>query len=193
MAFSKLEQNILKAKGLSEDNIQALVDAGIESKQDFQTVGDAGTLAALSGLEHSVAAEVMAWAVGPQAASTSSSSSTSSASVLNPSVVVESADIVKCAHCQHRQPKDYKSGDLCVSCGRQVERFATCHWCAASGPGNFCRSCGAEFVPVADFEIAVLLKREGVAKDQIAQRVRDMSADEKDTLWGRIRSLRGHS
>ncbi|WLQ13882.1 zinc ribbon domain-containing protein [Hahella aquimaris] len=189
MAFSKLEQNILKAKGLSDDNIQALVDAGIESKQDFHTVGDAGTLAALSGLDPNVAAEVMAWAVGPQAATSTSASS----SILNPSVVVESADIVKCAHCQHRQPKDYKSGDLCVSCGRQVERFATCHWCAASGPGNFCRSCGAEFVPVADFEIAVMLKREGVAKDQIAQRVRDLSADEKDTLWGRIRSLRGHS
>ena len=45
--FSALERNILASKGLSAAQIAALVKAGVQSKADFATVGDADTLAGL--------------------------------------------------------------------------------------------------------------------------------------------------
>jgi len=106
-------------------------------------------------------------------------------------VVLEAADIVHCVHCGARQPKDYKSGDLCVSCGKQAEPVFTCYWCSSGGPGKFCRSCGAAFVPTAELDLAILLRREGLPKDEIPIRLRAMSAEEKDVLWGRVRKMRG--
>jgi hypothetical protein len=67
----------------------------------------------------------------------------------------------------------------------------SCYWCGQSGPGKFCRGCGAEFVPLAEFDLAVLLKREGVAKDEISKRLYGMPTSEKDILWGRVRRVRG--
>ena len=63
--FSALEKNILKTKGLTDAQLKKLAKAGINSREDFKTVGDAGTLAELvEGLKKDVAGAVMAWATG---------------------------------------------------------------------------------------------------------------------------------
>jgi hypothetical protein len=173
--FSTLEKNILLAKGVTPKQLEKLVTLGIRSRADFATVGDAGTLSELSGLGAEVAAKVMAWATGEAAPAGTRS------------VVVEGPDAVYCSHCRTRQPKDYKTGDLCTACGRQVEPTQACYWCSATGPGRFCRGCGAEFVPTGELELAIQLKRDGLAKDDIPVRLKKMSAADKDVLWGRVR------
>ena len=179
-ALSTLEKNILKAKGLSDAQLKALAKAGIASRADFATVGDAATLAQLvPKLSGEVAGAVLAWATGGTAPATGGGA-----------VTIESADAVYCVHCKTKQPKDYKSGDLCVSCGKQAEPILACYWCSASGPGKFCRQCGAEFVATAELDLAFLLKREGLPKDDVPKRLKAMSAAEKDVLWGRIRKNR---
>jgi hypothetical protein len=184
MTFTQLEQNILTAKGLTAEQLHQLAAAGVNAKADFATVGDAATLCELlPGLEGAVADRVMEWAVGARPAAVRPADAAT--------VVIDSADVVYCVHCNARQPKDYKTGDLCPSCGKQAEPVQTCYWCAASGPGKFCRGCGAEFVPLAEFDLAVLLKREGVAKEEISRRLRFMTAAEKDVLWGRVRRIHG--
>ena len=105
--------------------------------------------------------------------------------------MLDTSDAVYCVHCRTKQPKDYKSGDLCVSCGKQAEPILACYWCSASGPGKFCRQCGAEFVATAELDLAILLKREGLPKDEVPRRLKGLSAAEKDVLWGRIRKTRG--
>lgn len=184
--FPLLEQTILKAKGLTDDQLAFLNSAGVASKADFVTIGSAETLAEIMpALEIDVARKVMDWAVGHAAAvAVDAPNSTSK-------VIIDSADITYCLHCKARQPKDYKSGDLCPSCGKQAEPVQSCYWCAQSGPGKFCRGCGAEFVPLAEFDLAILLKREGVAKDEISNRLKSMPAVDKDILWGRVRRVRG--
>ncbi len=177
--FSALEKNILKSKGLTDAQLKKLAKAGIKGREDFKTVGDATTLRQLvAGLSADAAASVVAWALGGGSAG-------------GGSVVVDSPDAVYCVHCRTRQPKDYKSGDLCGSCGKQAEPILTCYWCSAGGPGKFCRQCGAEFVPTAELELALLLKREGLPKDAIPGKLKAMSPAEKDVLWGRIRKSRG--
>ncbi len=106
-------------------------------------------------------------------------------------MLLDTADVVYCAHCSAKQPKDYKSGDLCSSCGRQAEPILSCFWCSASGPGAFCRSCGAKFVPPAELDLALLLKHEGLPKDEVPKRLETMNAADKDLLWGRVRRFRG--
>lgn len=183
MAFSVLEKTILKAKGLNDEQVSVLEGAGVEGRDGFRTVGDAGTLVqVLPGLDPAVAAAVMAWAVGVAAPGGDGGGK---------SVVVESADVVYCIHCKTKQPKDYTSGDLCPACGKQAEPILSCFWCSASGPGKFCRQCGAEFVATADLDLAVLLRRDGIPKDEIPKRLRAMGTDEKDVLWGRVRKSRG--
>ena len=182
--FSALEKNILKSKGLSDAQLKKLTKAGINSREDFKTVGDAGTLAELvAGLSKDTAAAVMAWATGGAASSSGGGNS--------PSVTVDSPDAVYCIHCRTKQPKDYKSGDLCVSCGKQAEPILSCYWCSASGPGKFCRQCGAEFVATSELDLAIHLKREGLSKDDVPKKLKAMTAAEKDALWGRIRKSRG--
>ena len=182
--FSALEKNILKSKGLTDAQLKKLAKAGINSREDFKTVGDAGTLAELvAGITKDAAAAVMAWA-GGGAAPASGGGGT-------PSVVVDSPDAVYCIHCRVKQPKDYNSGDLCVSCGKQAEPILSCYWCSASGPGKFCRQCGAEFVATSELDLAIHLKREGLSKDEVPKKLIGMSAAEKDALWGRIRKSRG--
>jgi hypothetical protein len=186
--FTTLENNILRAKGLSEAQVAALVQAGVASKGDLQTVGDAATLCQLvADVEPDVAARVMEWATGRAPAQ----AATTAAATVGGKVVLDTADVVYCVHCGAKQPKDYHSGDLCVACGRQAEPILSCYWCSASGPGKFCRACGAEFVPTAELDLAVLLRREGLPKDEIPKKLRTMSSAEKDDLWGRVRRLRG--
>src|SRR6185369_17852674 len=180
-SFTPLEKNILKSKGLTDAQLKKLAKAGINTREDFKTVGDAATLADLvAGIHKDVAASVIAWATGGAAAASSGGG-----------VVVESADAVYCIHCRTKQPKDYNSGDLCVSCGKQAEPILSCYWCSSSGPGKFCRQCGAEFVATSELDLAVHLKREGLSKDEVPKKLKAMSAAEKDALWGRIRKSRG--
>jgi hypothetical protein len=114
-----------------------------------------------------------------------------SAGGVSAGAVVDTADVVYCVHCRAKQPKDYKSGDLCGSCGKQAEPILTCFWCAASGPGRFCRQCGAEYVPTGELDLALLLKRDGLPKGDIPAKLRSMSPAEKEALWGRVRRARG--
>lgn len=182
--FTTLEKNILKSKGLTDAQLKKLAKAGINTREDFKTVGDAATLADLvSGITREVAAAVIAWATG--------GGSGGGAPAGGGSVVVESADAVYCIHCRTKQPKDYNSGDLCVSCGKQAEPILSCYWCSSSGPGKFCRQCGAEFVATSELDLAVHLKREGLSKDEVPNKLKAMTAAEKDALWGRIRKSRG--
>ncbi len=179
--FTALEKNILKSKGLTDAQLKKLAKAGINTREDFKTVGDAATLADLiAGINKDVAAAVIAWATGAAVGGGGRGN-----------VVVESADAVYCIHCRTKQPKDYNSGDLCVSCGKQAEPILACYWCSSSGPGKFCRQCGAEFVATSELDLAVHLKREGLSKDEIPKKLRSMSAADKDALWGRIRKTRG--
>jgi len=172
--FSVLEKNILMSKGVTAAQIRTMALKGIRCRDDFKHVGDPGTLAALVNVSDETAASVMSWALGVPAATSKS-------------IVVESGDAVHCVHCGTKQPKDYKSGDLCLSCGKQAEPILACFWCASTGPGRFCRQCGAEFVPTGELELAILLKREGLPKQDIPEKLRGMSQADKDILWGRAR------
>jgi len=180
-----LLKNILKSKQLSEQQIEVLFDSGIRSKQDLATVGDAQTLADISGIPMDTAVSVMQWATGSTGRSEAPAQAPSQ--VPGAPIVIDSADIVTCVHCHAKQPKDYKSGDLCPQCGKQAEPSNTCYWCSSNGPGKFCRQCGAQFVPIGELELAVLLRREGNAKDEIAQKLLAMSQADKDRLWERAR------
>jgi hypothetical protein len=170
-----LEKSILISKGMSEQEVGRLVEMGVRGKEDLKVIGDAGTLAELVGLRSEVAERVMSWALGGAAAPSADK------------IVVQSGDVVLCVHCNTKQPKDYKSGDLCGACGKQAEPIMACYWCGATGPGKFCRQCGAAFVPTAELELGILLKREGVPKDEIPEKLRRMVQAEKDVLWGRAR------
>lgn len=176
--FSALELNILRAKGLTDDHLHQMDEVGIRSVADFGTVGDAATFAELVGASTEAAEKVIAWARGIRPASGGSGSGP---------VVVESPEVVYCVHCKTRQPKDYQSGDLCIACGKQAEPTLACFWCGAAGPGHFCRRCGAEFVPTGELELALQLRRDGLAKEEIPGRLKAMSPAEKDALWGLVR------
>lgn len=185
-AFSLLETNILKAKGVSDEQLGALVAAGVSSRADFSTVGNVATLRELvPALSDETATNVMAWALGVSASNAGQSKATGGR------VVLDTSDAVYCVHCQTKQPKDYSSGDLCVNCGKQAEPTESCYWCGASGPGKFCRSCGATFVPTAELDLAILLRRDGLSKDTIPERLATMTQVDKDALWGRVRHARG--
>ena len=183
--FSVLERNILKAKGLTEEKLAALGELGVQSRGDFEQIGTIVTLLELlPDLDPDVAARVLEWALPPAAAATASPAA------LQPTIVVDSSDVVFCANCHHKQPKDYTPGDLCVNCGRQAEPIEQCFWCGASGPGKFCRNCGAHFVRTAELPLALLLRRDGLAKDEIPRRLNEASTEEKEQLWGRVRRAR---
>ena len=186
--FTELERNILKAKGASEGDVAAMVAAGLASRADFRTVGDAETLLSLvPAMAPEVARKVMEWAASGQA----TRSEVEERGGGPGPVLVDSADVVYCVHCKAKQPKDYKSGDLCFSCGKQAEPILGCFWCSASGPGKYCRACGAELVPTGELDLAILLRREGLPKEEVPKRLKAMSPAEKDDLWGRVRRSRG--
>ena len=127
MPFSTLERKILTAKGLSEEQLAALSEAGVASKDDLRTVGDAATLRELMpDLDGAIADRVMTWALG-QAPPAGGITPGPSGKLL-----LDTADVVYCVHCSAKQPKDYKSGDLCGSCGRQAEPILACFWCSSA-------------------------------------------------------------
>ena len=188
-AFTPLETKILHAKGMTDEQIVALAGLGVSAKSDFATVGDAMTLQQLMPeLSADVAGAVMAWATGVAAGPMSTP--TGPIAPTGP-IVVESSDVVYCVHCHTKQPKDYSSGDLCTTCGKQAEPILSCFWCTSSGPGTYCRQCGAEFVPTAELDLAILLKREGIAKEAVPMQLKSMTPADKDVLWGRVRKSRG--
>lgn len=190
--MNKLLNSILLSKGLSEEQIAVLEAAGIMTKSDFQTIGDADTLMEIIEIDPERSQKLMNWAVGEPVSSRNEQNSKNEEAGLHTAgaIIVEGADVVKCVHCGTKQPKDYKTGDLCLSCGNQAEPVLNCHWCLSAGPGKFCRSCGSEFVASSDFEIALLLKREGESKNAIVNLVKNMSAQEKETMWAKIRKAR---
>ncbi|MCR5890928.1 zinc ribbon domain-containing protein [Hymenobacter sp. J193] len=186
--FSLLERNILKAKGLSEEQLAALGSMGVMSRADFEAIGTIVTLLELfPDLDPEVAARVLEWALPPAAREVATGPA---ASLANPTIVVDASDAVFCANCNHKQPKDYTPGDLCVNCGRQAEPIEQCFWCGSSGPGKRCRSCGAVFVRTADLPLALLLRRDGLPKDDIPRRLAEATSEEKEELWGRVRRAR---
>ena len=183
--FSILERAILKAKGLTEEQLTALGAMGVLVRSDFEQIGTVMTLLELMPeLDPEVAIRVLEWALPavPVAAAPAAA-----AGGMMPTIVVDSSDAVYCTNCNHKQPKDYTPGDLCVSCGRQAEPIEQCFWCGASGPGRICRNCGAQFVRTAELPLALLLRRDGLSKDEIPRRLAESTADEKDQLWGRVR------
>jgi hypothetical protein len=187
-SFSTVEKNILSAKGLSAEHLEALAAVGVATRKDLQTVGDAATLRELvASIDAEVAERVMTWATGHAAAAAAAPANP----VVSGKMLLDTSDVVYCTHCSAKQPKDYKSGDLCIACGRQAEPILSCFWCSASGPGKFCRACGARFVPTAELDLALLLRQEGLPKDEIPTRLESMSAAEKEQLWGRVRRRRG--
>lgn len=185
MAFSNLERNILTAKGLSAEQVEGLTSLGVTSREDLLTIGDPETLRQLApSISAEVADRVISWATGRAAAAAAASGGLPFG---GGKVLLDTADVVYCVHCSAKQPKDYSSGDLCVACGRQAEPIQTCYWCRSAGPGAYCRACGARHIPPAEFELGILLKQEGLAKDEIPVRLESMTAAEKDVLWGRAR------
>lgn len=174
--FSTLEINILKSKGLTDAHLTKLQTTGVSGKSDFETIGDAQTLKGLIGIDLDVATAVMAWATGG-----------GSATIASDRIVIESSDLVYCAYCKTKQPPDYESGNLCHACGKQAQPINNCYWCHASGPGKFCRKCGAEFVPLSEYELAVQLKRDGEPMTKIAALLRDMNSEQKEQLLSRSR------
>src|SRR5204863_478751 len=104
-------------------------------------------------------------------------------------VVVESPDAVYCIHCRVKQPKDYNSGDLCVSCGKQAEPILSCYWCSSSGPGKFCRQCGAEFVATSEFDpdqienFSRIYQRHAIAVARHVDEVRFLERFLRQKVW----------
>jgi hypothetical protein len=45
-------------------------------------------------------------------------------------------------------------------------------------------------VPTAELDLALLLRQEGLPKDEIPKRLEEMSREDKDLLWGRVRRRR---
>lgn len=192
--FSLLERTILRAKGLSDDHLWRLGEMGVVGRDDFRIIGSADTLLELlPDLDAAVALRVLEWASPGQASPDPEAGSgplSGPAGAGGGNVVLNTSDSVFCTHCGFKQPKDYSPGDLCPNCGLQAEPIETCFWCGASGPGRFCRSCGAAFVSTAELSLAVMLRRDGVAKDDIPRRLGAMTQGEKDALWGRVRRAR---
>ncbi|RZL01474.1 MAG: hypothetical protein EOO62_23300, partial [Hymenobacter sp.] len=62
--FSLLERTILKAKGLTEEQVSALGEMGVQARTDFEQIGTVLTLLELlPDLDPAVAARVLEWAL----------------------------------------------------------------------------------------------------------------------------------
>ncbi len=149
-ALNRLERNVLKIKGVSEEMLDAIGAAGISSRADFAVVGDAATLCALvPGLKPALAEIVMAWAQGrpapaaavaaaaagaPAAApvllaaappSASASAAPSAASAPAATAAAKPAislapPDIICTHCRTKQPKGRKYEEMCAACGQRL-------------------------------------------------------------------------
>lgn len=193
LEFSRLERAILLAKGLNEEQLARLTELGVGSRADFGLIGNVVTLLELMpDLDTAVAVRVLEWAVPTSVSTMATEAGVNPAANSGPppTIVVESADVVYCTNCHTKQPKDYTPGDLCINCGRQAEPIEQCFWCGASGPGKRCRNCGAQFVPTSLLPLAMLLRRDGLSKDEIPRRLAETSDEEKEQLWGRVRRAR---
>lgn len=140
--FNTLERNILRAKGLSDEQLGRLSELGIVGRADFQTVGDLSTLLELMpDLDLAVAVRLLEWALpaAPMVPGGAVKDSADASQSHEGRLVIDSSDSVYCVHCQFKQPKDYTPGDLCPNCGLQAEPIETCYWCGSAGPGRFCR------------------------------------------------------
>jgi uncharacterized membrane protein len=135
-ALSRLERNVLKTKGVTDAQLEAMAAAGIASRADFATVADAATLSALvPSLTPAVAEAVMAWGLGrpAPAAALASASAVPSGSVSR--IVLDTPEAVVCGHCKAKQPAGATSESLCVSCGRHVDSPPAAPL-AAAGPAR---------------------------------------------------------
>lgn len=126
-SFSQLEKNILKMKGVTDGQLLAMAAAGINSRADFATIGDAATLAALlPDLKPDVAEAVMSWALVRAGAPVAAPSALSprvarSDKPAAHGIVLDTPEAVSyCTHCQTQQSKEYKSGDICAACGQKA-------------------------------------------------------------------------
>jgi hypothetical protein len=88
-----------------------------------------------------------------------------------------------CESCEATQPADWKSGDLCSSCGAIARREKRCHWCVQYTPdGRFCRSCGGETVSDEHFGAARMLKASGVDQFSIPERLAKLDTEHVEHL-----------
>ncbi len=58
----------------------------------------------------------------------------------------------------------------------------TCYWCAKPCEEGVCPHCGVQQVVANLFQVALLLKHQGVAKFQIAKRIESMDDAEFENL-----------
>jgi hypothetical protein len=183
--LSALERNILRAKGVSEADLKRLAEVGIKSKADFHTVGDATTLVELTAVSATVAERVMQWALTTALAPPSAELSGASVSS-PPSHGANGAAAATPTQAAAMTPTQ----DVAIE-SVATEPILTCFWCSSSGQGRFCRRCGAEFVPTGELELALLLKREGILKQDISVKLKMLSPEDKEQLWGRVRRYQG--
>src|SRR5438874_5467812 len=98
--FTPLEKTILKAKGLTDEQLSALAAVGVVSRDHLRTVGDAGTLLELvPEIDPAIAGKVMDWALGHSQAAAAAAAP---GPVSSGNVVLEAADVVHCVHCGAR-------------------------------------------------------------------------------------------
>ncbi len=58
----------------------------------------------------------------------------------------------------------------------------TCYWCAKQCTAAECPHCGVRQVAADLFDVALLLKRQGLPKSEIASRIDSMSDVELETM-----------
>jgi hypothetical protein len=84
-----------------------------------------------------------------------------------------------CEYCNKPQPPDWRSGDLCVWCGKPSRREVRCFWCARWTPeGKFCRTCGAGIVEPALYGAARMLKDAGSDRFAIPRQLAEFDPDQ---------------
>lgn len=85
----------------------------------------------------------------------------------------------RCEGCGEAQPADWKSGDLCSTCGKSVRHEIRCYWCAKWVPAaKFCRSCGAGRVEDRLFGAARMLKEAGTDRFSIPQKLLEFDGEQ---------------
>ncbi|MFN7975519.1 MAG: hypothetical protein U0166_24800 [Acidobacteriota bacterium] len=83
-----------------------------------------------------------------------------------------------CERCGAPQPRDWKAGDLCTSCGGAARAETRCAACTVATPeGKFCRACGAPLVPRHLYGAARMLRAGGVDSFDLARRVLELDPD----------------
>src|SRR5690554_3654802 len=87
------------------------------------------------------------------------------------------AIVTYCESCDAKQPKDWKSGDLCTSCGAGVREEQRCSWCVKMTPkGKFCKHCGNEVQTDKYFGTARILKNLGISQLELTAKLQELPA-----------------